>query len=153
MNSERLKVPFSFLPALLLPIQPPLRPYRSLGYHGTKTPVATHTELHKSDFYCVALLLISIHRRLYLIPALWRTFSGQSSLKRMPESVCVCVCACACVCICMQVHRHERKAYRRAILSQAPLHRPLHAVLSVGVSKCPLPCSVTLSWSRNHHHF
>lgn len=98
-----VKSPLSFLPILRLLIQPPLRPYRSLGYHGTKTPVATRPELHKSDFYCVVLLLISIHWRLYLIPSLWRAFSGQSIVKRMPG------CVYACVCVYMHVHGREKR--------------------------------------------
>lgn len=83
-----VKSPF-FAPHSTAPYSNDLRPLPSLGYHGTGTPLATRPELHKSDFYCVAVLLISIVWRLYLILSLWRAFSGQFVLKIMP--VCVCV--------------------------------------------------------------
>lgn len=133
-----------FLPILWLLIQPPLRPYRSLGYHGSKTPVATRSELHKSDFYCVALLLISIHWRLYLIPSLWRAFSGQFVLKRMPG--CVHACVFVCLYACAQAWE---KAYRKTIMCKGPVH-----LVHFFHFECPLLCMVTLrlNLNENHHH-
>ena len=124
----------SFLPILRLFIQAPLRPPRSLGYHGTKTPVATWPELHKSDFYCVALLLISIYWRLYLIPSLWRAFS-KSNLKRMG--------VCMCVFVCMW-----EKSYAKNSVVQGSFE----PCACISVSLSLLPCVVTLKWSLSKNH-
>lgn len=92
----------SLIGILLLLIQAPLWPHHSLGFHGTKNPLATQPELHKSDFYCGALLLISILWRLYIFLS-FQFFSGKFTLKGMPGSVYISVC------VCIHVHRRGKK--------------------------------------------
>lgn len=146
VNSERLKVSFLLLRILRLLIQPPLRPHRSLSYHGTKTPVATRPELHKSDF-----LLCSTPFNLHPLTALFDSLSlegFQWSLR--PGKNARVVCMHVSVCLYARAQAWE-KAYRKTMMS---VH-PLHAFLSLGVPKCPPLCVVTLrlSLGENHHRF